>query len=128
MENQNEKTFVEETAKVRNQDLRVNVTDKQMFNAALGTPLKEAADTESEIIMTGFAVTETVDLTTGELKTVNVIVTQDGTLYSGTSQVMENRLRQFHSIYNEEELKKGIRVKFVPIKCGRGKGTSLMVL
>lgn len=107
-------------------DIRRNVTSKQMFNANLALPLKDAAQQGVQIKMTGFAVTETLDLTSGEMKNVSIVVAQDGTMYSGTSLVMENRIRQFDSLVSDEELKEGIDVQFVQIKAGRGMAASML--
>lgn len=108
-------------------DIIVNINEKQLFNAALGKSIRDASKEGAELNLCGYAVTETLDLTTGEMKTVSVLLDKDGTLYSGTSIVMENRLRQFSRVYKPEDVQKGIKVKFVDIKCGRGTGTSLMV-
>lgn len=109
-------------------NLCVNVSSKQIFNAALGQSMKEAAENRLVITMVGYAITETVDPATGETKQVSVIVDKDGTLYSGISQVTENRLRQIHATFSEEEIMNGLEMQFCTIKAGRGTGVSLMML
>lgn len=109
-------------------EMNYNVTEKQLFNASLGEGFKDAAKEGRMFTMTGFAIRELPDMQTGEVKPVVVLVGKDGELFSGTSAVMENRMKEFSSIVTPESLQEGIEVKFCEIKCGRGTGTSLMMI
>lgn len=109
-----------------------NIKKLDMANVGSGLGFKEAVEEEVEGVLEGFGVvdSERLNENTGELEKVVIsVVKVNGQLFSGSSKVVEGRLKNLNAIVgdsNDVEEKK-ISVKFENIKLAKGNGTNLIV-
>lgn len=109
-----------------------NITKMDMANVGSGLGFIDAMERETIGVLDGFGIVESerVNEETGELEKVAVsVVKVDGQLFSGTSKVIEGRLKNLNAIVgdsNDVEEKK-ISVKFEKIKLAKGNGTNLII-
>lgn len=109
-----------------------NITKMDMGNVGSGVGFKDAVEQDVEGVLEGFGIVESERLNeeTGELEKVTIsIVKVNGQLFTGTSKVIEGRLKNLNAIVgdsNDIEEKK-ISVKFENIKLAKGNGTNIIV-
>ncbi|UWI21268.1 MAG: hypothetical protein [Bacteriophage sp.] len=109
-----------------------NITKLDMANVGSGLGFKDAVEQDVEGVLEGFGIvdSERLNENTGELEKVVIsFVKVNGQLFSGSSKVVEGRLKNLNAIVgdsNDVEGKK-ISVKFENIKLAKGNGTNLIV-
>lgn len=109
-----------------------NITKMDMANVGSGLGFIDAVEQEVEGVLEGFGIldSERLNEKTGELEKVVIsVVKVNGQLFSGSSKVVEGRLKNLAAIVgdtNDVEEKK-ISVKFENIKLAKGNGTNLIV-
>lgn len=109
-----------------------NITKLDMANVGSGLGFKDAVERDVEGVLEGFGIvdSERLNENTGELEKVVIsVVKVNGQLFSGSSKVVEGRLKNLSAIVgdsNDVEEKK-ISVKFENIKLAKGNGTNLIV-
>lgn len=99
-----------------------NITKKDMANVGSGLGFVDAVEQHVEGTLEGFGILDTEEVPIS-------IVKVDGQLFTGTSKIVEGRLRNLSAIVgdsNDVEEKK-ISVKFESIKLAKGNGTNLIV-
>lgn len=109
-----------------------NITKMDMANVGSGLGFTDAVEQEAEGVLEGFGIVDSERLNekTGELEKVAIsVVKVNGQLFSGSSKVVEGRLKNLSAIVgdgNDVEEKK-ISVKFENIKLAKGNGTNIIV-
>lgn len=109
-----------------------NITKLDMANVGSGLGFKDAVEQDVEGVLEGFGIvdSERLNENTGELEKIVIsIVKVNGQLFTGSSKVVEGRLKNLNAIVgdsNDVEGKK-ISVKFENIKLAKGVGTNLIV-
>ena len=99
-----------------------NITKKDMANVGSGLGFVDAVEQKVEGVLEGFGIVDTEEVPISVVKV-------DGQLFSGSSKVIEGRLRNLSAIIgdgNDVEEKK-ISVKFENIKLSKGNGTNLII-
>lgn len=99
-----------------------NITKMDMSNVGSGLGFVDAVEQKVEGVLEGFGILDTEEVPVS-------IVKVNGQLFSGSSKVIEGRLRNLSAIVgdsNDVEEKK-ISVKFESIKLAKGNGTNLIV-
>lgn len=99
-----------------------NITKMDMANVGSGLGFVDAVEQKVEGVLEGFGIVDTEEVPISVVKV-------DGKLFSGSSKVIEGRLRNLSAIIgdgNDVEEKK-ISVKFENIKLAKGNGTNLII-
>lgn len=99
-----------------------NITKMDMANVGSGLGFVDAVEQKAEGVLEGFGIVDTEEVPV-------CVVKVNGQLFSGTSKVIEGRLRNLSAIVgdsNDVEEKK-ISVKFESIKLAKGNGTNLII-
>lgn len=99
-----------------------NITKMDMANVGSGLGFVDAVEQKVEGVLEGFGIVETEGVPISVVKV-------NGQLFSGSSKVVEGRLRNLKAIVgdsNDVEEKK-ISVKFENIKLAKGNGTNLII-
>lgn len=99
-----------------------NITKMDMANVGSGLGFVDAVEQKVEGVLEGFGIVDTEDVPISVVKV-------NGQLFSGSSKVVEGRLRSLSAIVgdsNDVEEKK-ISVKFENIKLAKGNGTNLII-
>lgn len=99
-----------------------NITKMDMANVGSGLGFVDAVEQKVEGVLEGFGIVDTEEVPISVVKV-------NGQVFSGTSKVVEGRLRNLAAIVgdsNDVEEKK-ISVKFENIKLAKGNGTNLIV-
>lgn len=109
-----------------------NITKLDMANVGSGLGFKDAVEQAAEGVLEGFGVvdSERLNENTGELEKVVIsVVKVNGQLFSGSSKVVEGRLKNLSAIVGDSKdvEEKKISVKFENIKLAKGNGTNLIV-
>lgn len=109
-----------------------NITKMDMANVGSGLGFIDAVEQEVEGVLEGFGIvdSERLDENTGELEKVVIsVVKVNGQLFSGSSKVVEGRLKNLSAIVGDSKdvEEKKISVKFENIKLAKGNGTNLIV-
>lgn len=109
-----------------------NITKMDMANVGSGLGFIDAVEQEVEGVLEGFGIvdSERLDDNTGELEKVVIsVVKVNGQLFSGSSKVVEGRLKNLAAIVGDSKdvEEKKISVKFENIKLAKGNGTNLIV-
>lgn len=109
-----------------------NITKLDMANVGSGLGFKDAVEQGAEGVLEGFGVvdSERLNENTGELEKVVIsVVKVNGQLFSGSSKVVEGRLKNLSAIVGDSKdvEEKKISVKFENIKLAKGNGTNLIV-
>lgn len=109
-----------------------NITKKDMANVGSGLGFIDAVEQEVEGVLEGFGIvdSERLNENTGELEKVVIsVVKVNGQLFSGSSKVVEGRLKNLSAIVGDSKdvEEKKISVKFETIKLAKGNGTNLIV-
>nr|UWD65760.1 MAG: hypothetical protein [Bacteriophage sp.] len=109
-----------------------NITKMDMANVGSGLGFIDAVEQEVEGVLEGFGIVESERLNenTGELEKVVIsVVKVNGQLFSGSSKVVEGRLKNLSAIVGDSKdvEEKKINVKFENIKLAKGNGTNLIV-
>lgn len=109
-----------------------NITKLDMANVGSGLGFKDAVEQGAEGVLEGFGIVDSERLNedTGELEKVVIsVVKVNGQLFSGSSKVVEGRLKNLNAIVGDSKdvEEKKITVKFENIKLARGNGTNLIV-
>lgn len=109
-----------------------NITKLDMANVGSGLGFKDAVEQGAEGVLEGFGVvdSERLNENTGELEKVVIsVVKVNGQLFSGSSKVVEGRLKNLSAIVGDSKdvEEKRISVKFENIKLAKGNGTNLIV-
>lgn len=109
-----------------------NITKLDMANVGSGLGFKDAVEQGAEGVLEGFGIvdSERLNENTGELEKVVIsVVKVNGQLFSGSSKVVEGRLKNLSAIVGDSKdvEEKKISVKFENIKLAKGNGTNLIV-
>lgn len=109
-----------------------NITKMDMANVGSGLGFIDAVEQEVEGVLEGFGIVDSERLNekTGELEKVVIsVVKVNGQLFSGSSKVVEGRLKTLSAIVGDSKdvEEKKISVKFENIKLAKGNGTNLIV-
>lgn len=99
-----------------------NITKMDMANVGSGLGFVDAVEQKVEGVLEGFGIVDTEEVPISVVKV-------NGQLFSGSSKVIEGRLRNLSAIIgdgNDVEEKK-ISVKFENIKLAKGNGTNLII-
>lgn len=99
-----------------------NITKMDMANVGSGLGFVDAVEQEVEGVLDGFGIVDTEEVPISVVKV-------NGQVFSGSSKVIEGRLRNLSAIIgdgNDVEEKK-ISVKFENIKLAKGNGTNLII-
>lgn len=109
-----------------------NITKLDMANVGSGLGFKDAVEQGAEGVLEGFGIvdSERLNENTGELEKVVIsVVKVNGQLFSGSSKVIEGRLKNLSAIVGDSKdvEEKKISVKFENIKLAKGNGTNLIV-
>lgn len=109
-----------------------NITKLDMANVGSGLGFKDAVEQGAEGVLEGFGIvdSERLNENTGELEKVVIsVVKVNGQLFSGSSKVVEGRLKNLSEIVGDSKdvEEKKISVKFENIKLAKGNGTNLIV-
>lgn len=109
-----------------------NITKMDMANVGSGLGFVDAVEQEVEGVLEGFGIvdSERLNENTGELEKVVIsVVKVNGQLFSGSSKVVEGRLKNLSAIVGDgkDVEEKKISVKFENIKLAKGNGTNLIV-
>lgn len=109
-----------------------NITKMDMANVGSGLGFIDAVEQEVEGVLEGFGIvdSERLNENTGELEKVVIsVVKVNGQLFSGSSKVVEGRLKNLAAIVGDSKdvEEKKISVKFENIKLAKGNGTNLIV-
>lgn len=109
-----------------------NITKMDMANVGSGLGFIDAVEQEVEGVLDGFGIvdSERLNENTGELEKVVIsVVKVNGKLFSGSSKVVEGRLKNLSAIVGDgkDVEEKKISVKFENIKLAKGNGTNLIV-
>lgn len=109
-----------------------NITKMDMANVGSGLGFIDAVEQEVEGVLEGFGIvdSERLNENTGELEKVVIsVVKVNGQLFSGSSKVVESRLKNLTAIVGDSKdvEEKKISVKFENIKLAKGNGTNLIV-
>lgn len=99
-----------------------NITKMDMANIGSGLGFIDAVEQKVEGVLEGFGIVDTEEVPISVVKV-------NGQLFSGSSKVIEGRLRNLSAIIgdgNDVEEKK-ISVKFENIKLAKGNGTNLII-
>lgn len=109
-----------------------NITKMDMANVGSGLGFIDAVEQEVEGVLEGFGIvdSERLNENTGELEKVVIsVVKVNGQLFSGSSKVVEGRLKNLSAIVGDSKdvEEKKISVKFENIKLAKGNGTNLIV-
>lgn len=109
-----------------------NITKMDMANVGSGLGFIDAVEQEVEGVLDGFGIvdSERLNENTGELEKVVIsVVKVNGQLFSGSSKVVEGRLKNLSAIVGDSKdvEEKKISVKFENIKLAKGNGTNLIV-
>lgn len=99
-----------------------NITKMDMANVGSGLGFVDAVEQKVEGVLEGFGIVDTEEVPI-------CVVKVNGQLFSGTSKVVEGRLKNLSAIVgdsNDVEEKK-ISVKFETIKLAKGNGTNLII-
>lgn len=99
-----------------------NITKMDMANIGSGLGFVDAVEQKVEGVLEGFGIVDAGEVPISVVKV-------DGQLFSGSSKVIEGRLRNLSAIIgdgNDVEEKK-ISVKFENIKLAKGNGTNLII-
>jgi len=109
-----------------------NITKLDMANVGSGLGFKDAVEQGAEGVLEGFGIvdSERLNENTGELEKVVIsVVKVNGQLFSGSSKVVEGRLKNLNAIVGDSKdvEEKKISVKFENIKLAKGNGTNLIV-
>lgn len=109
-----------------------NITKMDMANVGSGLGFIDAVEQEVEGVLEGFGIVDSERLNekTGELEKVVIsVVKVNGQLFSGSSKVVEGRLKNLAAIVGDSKdiEEKKISVKFENIKLAKGNGTNLIV-
>lgn len=109
-----------------------NITKMDMANVGSGLGFIDAVEQEVEGVLEGFGIvdSERLNENTGELEKVVIsVVKVNGQLFSGSSKVVEGRLKNLTTIVGDSKdvEEKKISVKFENIKLAKGNGTNLIV-
>jgi hypothetical protein len=109
-----------------------NITKMDMANVGSGLGFIDAVEQEVEGVLEGFGIvdSERLNENTGELEKVVIsVVKVNGQLFSGSSKVVEGRLKNLSAIVGDgkDVEEKKISVKFESIKLAKGNGTNLIV-
>lgn len=99
-----------------------NITKMDMANIGSGLGFVDAVEQKVEGVLEGFGIVDTEEVPISVVKV-------NGQLFSGSSKVIEGRLRNLSAIIgdsNDVEEKK-ISVKFENIKLAKGNGTNLII-
>lgn len=109
-----------------------NITKMDMANVGSGLGFVDAVEQNVEGVLEGFGIvdSERLNENTGELEKVVIsVVKVNGQLFSGSSKVVEGRLKNLSAIVGDgkDVEEKKISVKFENIKLAKGNGTNLIV-
>lgn len=109
-----------------------NITKMDMANVGSGLGFIDAVEQEVEGVLEGFGIvdSERLNENTGELEKIVIsVVKVNGQLFSGSSKVVEGRLKNLAAIVGDSKdiEEKKISVKFENIKLAKGNGTNLIV-
>lgn len=109
-----------------------NITKMDMANVGSGLGFIDAVEQEVEGVLEGFGIvdSERLNENTGELEKVVIsVVKVNGQLFSGSSKVVEGRLKNLTAIVGDSKdiEEKKISVRFENIKLAKGNGTNLIV-
>lgn len=109
-----------------------NITKMDMANVGSGLGFVDAVEQEVEGVLEGFGIvdSERLNENTGELEKIVIsVVKVNGQLFSGSSKVVEGRLKNLSAIVGDSKdvEEKKISVKFENIKLAKGNGTNLIV-
>ena len=109
-----------------------NITKMDMANVGSGLGFIDAVEQEVEGVLEGFGIvdSERLNENTGELEKVVIsVVKVNGQLFSGSSKVVEGRLKNLTAIVGDSKdvEEKKISVKFENIKLAKGNGTNIIV-
>lgn len=109
-----------------------NITKMDMANVGSGLGFIDAVEQEVEGVLEGFGIvdSERLNENTGEMEKVVIsVVKVNGQLFSGSSKVVEGRLKNLTAIIGDSKdvEEKKISVKFENIKLAKGNGTNLIV-
>lgn len=109
-----------------------NITKMDMANVGSGLGFIDAVEQEVEGVLEGFGIvdSERLNENTGELEKVVIsVVKVNGQLFSGSSKVVEGRLKNLSAIVGDSKdvEEKKISVKFENIKLAKGNGTNIIV-
>lgn len=109
-----------------------NITKLDMANVGSGLGFKDAVEQGAEGVLEGFGIvdSERLNENTGELEKVVIsVVKVNGQLFSGSSKVVEGRLKNLSAIVGDSKdvEEKKISVKFENIKLAKGNGTNIIV-
>lgn len=99
-----------------------NITKMDMANVGSGLGFVDAVEQKVEGVLDGFGIVDTEEVPISVVKV-------GGQVFSGSSKVIEGRLRNLAAIIgdsNDVEEKK-ISVKFENIKLAKGNGTNLII-
>lgn len=99
-----------------------NITKMDMANVGAGLGFVDAVEQKVEGVLEGFGIVDSEEVPISVVKV-------NGQLFSGSSKVIEGRLRNLRAIVgdsNDVEEKK-ISVKFESIKLAKGNGTNLII-
>lgn len=99
-----------------------NITKMDMANVGSGVGFVDAVEQKVEGVLDGFGILDTEEVPIS-------IVKVNGQLFSGSSKVVEGRLRNLAAIVGDSNdvEEKRISVKFESIKLAKGSGTNLIV-
>lgn len=99
-----------------------NITRMDMANVGSGLGFVDAVEQKVEGVLEGFGIVDTEEVPISVVKV-------NGQVFSGTSKVVEGRLRNLSAIIGDSDdvEEKKISVKFENIKLARGNGTNLIV-
>lgn len=99
-----------------------NITKMDMANVGSGLGFVDAVEQKVEGVLDGFGILDTEEVPIS-------IVKVNGQLFSGSSKVVEGRLRNLAAIVGDSNdvEEKRISVKFESIKLAKGSGTNLIV-
>lgn len=109
-----------------------NITKLDMANVGSGLGFKDAVEQNVEGVLDGFGivVSERYNEEMEAMEQVTIsVVKVNGQVFSGTSKVIEGRLKNLNAIIGDTNAveEKKINVKFENIKLARGNGTNLIV-
>lgn len=109
-----------------------NITKLDMANVGSGLGFKDAVEQDVEGVLDGFGivVSERYNEEMEAMEQVTIAVVKvNGQVFSGTSKVIESRLKNLNAIIGDTNAveEKKISVKFENIKLARGNGTNLIV-
>lgn len=99
-----------------------NISKMDMANIGSGLGFVDAVEQKVEGVLEGFGIVDTEEVPVSVVKV-------NGQLFTGSSKVVEGRLRNLSAIVgdsNDVEEKK-ISVKFESIKLAKGNGTNLII-